>query len=569
MLKAKYFSFSKKLLILFCVPFILVSIITSMLCSSTLKRNINAEIKDSLRSVALSLDSTYSNLYEGDYRRDMTYALYKGDTKISGKTELLDDIKERAGIETSFYYEDKIVITTLKREAGGRATGLQMEKDIYSRICNGEELFFSEYELQGTSYFGYFIPLKNGENVVGAIFAGRIAEEVDQKISSQIQIIIILLGSIMLIFLALLFGFSKYLSGCMKRTKVFLKQVADGDLISTDKSKEVRNRDEIGDIYRSAVYLRQELKDIVTNMKNTAGMLLDTSGDLKSMSSNIYQSVNKMYNEAREIVSDAQIQAQETEQAVEQIRSIDKQIEHMTYEMEALQSSIRSMSEAEESAYHAVSDFSTSNVELMNVVEEISNQIIRTNNSVQMIQKTIDIIRDIADETNLLSVNASIEAARSGNAGRGFTVIAEQISRMAGQSAQNAVSVEKTIISLKEESEKMVAIMDKMKEMMNMQSMRLGETISNFEIVEDGVDNSIKSVDSVRNRMFELTNSKDVIHQNIKNQALIADRFVLTTESVTSMVKTMQERMKDLEQTAVELESISNGLCSGLDIFKC
>lgn len=105
--------------------------------------------------------------------------------------------------------------------------------------------------------------------------------------------------------------------------------------------------------------------------------------------------------------------------------------------------------------------------------------------------------------------------------------------------------------------------------MMNMQNIRLVETISNFEVVENGVSNSRKSVDSVRSRMFELTDSKDVIHENIKKQALIAERFVLTTESVTIMVKAVDQKMIELEETAVKLETISNGLCSGLDVFKC
>lgn len=534
-----------------------------------LNKNLNGEIKESLKTVASLIDITYSNLYEGEYRRDMTFSLYKGDTKLSGNTKLFDDLKEKTGIETSIYFEDKIIDTTLKRAAGGRATGLQMEKEIYSRICKGEEVFYSQYELQGTTYFGYFIPLKNGKKVVGAIFAGRKAAEVVQHINRQIQRLLILLVSIMLIFLALLILFARYLSNSMKRTKVFLKQVADGVLVSTEENKEVRNQDEIGDIYRIAIYLQQELKDIVMNMKNFAGKLLDSSGNLKSMSSNIHISINQMYDEAEEIVSDAELQADETDQAVEKIRNIGEQIEYMTQEMESLQSNIISMSEAEEAAYHVVRDFSTANTEVMNTVEEIANQVMITNNSVQMIQKTVNIIRDIAIETNILSINASIEAARSGDAGRGFSVIAEEINRMAGQSAQNAVNVEKTIISLKTESEKMVHIMDKVKEMMNMQSIRLGETISNFAIVESGVLNSRNSVDSVRNRMFDLTNSKDVIHENVKKQALIAERFTLTTERVTEMVKSVDQRMKELEETAVGLESISNGLCSGLDVFKC
>ena len=568
MSKAKYFSFSKKLLVIFCVPFILICIITTVLCSSLLRKNLYEEIKESLHATAVSINSTYDNLYEGEYRRSKTFALYKGDTQLTGKTEYIDAICKDTGVEISIYYEGKIEITTLMREAGGRGTGLELEGEIREQLAAGEEVFQSNYLLENNVYFGYFIPLKNDDTVVGAIFAGKKTADVENKIDTQVRVIVILLVAIMAAFLVFLFGFSRYLASSMRRTSKFLKSVANGELSEDNRGKEVKNHDEIGDIYRIAIYLQQELKRIVTTVKSSAEKLLTSSGKLNSMSQEIHERVGRISDSAEQIASDADVQATESERSVERVREIGEQIEYVHQEMESLQKSISNMSQAEGKSQQLIHDFSVANGEVMYAVDEIASQIMITNDSVQQIQNTIDIIRDIAEETDLLSINASIEAAHAGDAGRGFSVIAEEINHLAAQSAQNAVIVERTIVALKQESEKMVAIMDKVKSMMTEQNGRLEETITNYNIVEDGVEHSARSVTEVRGRMDELTESKNAILENIRKQATIAERFVATTENVTEMVRGVDERMKGLEQTADGLEDIANDICAGLDVFK-
>ena len=543
--------------------------ITTVLCSSILNSNIEREIKESLRAIAYSLDSTYDKLYEGDYHRDKTYTLYKGDEVMTANTELLDSIKEKSGIEMSLYYEDKIEVTTLMRKAGGSATGIQMEADLYKRLQNGEEIFYSRYDLQGIIYYGYFIPLRNSDSIAGAIFAGRQADEVESAIQKQVMVLVGSLVSIMLIFMIFLLIFSRYLSKSMKRTKSFLKKIADGELNYNVKGKAVKNKDEIGDIYRIAIYLQKELNDIVGNMKTSSGLLITSSDNLQNISGDIHEKVNKTYTSAEDIVSNAEIQAEQTEQTVSQISEIGKQIEYVSEAMESLQQNMGRMSEAESLSHKVINEFSLSNEEVVNAISEIANQIEVTNDAVQQIQNTIAIIQNIADETDLLSVNASIEAAHAGESGSGFAVIAEQISKLAGQSAINAVNVEKTLVRLKQESETMVEIMDKVKQMMDVQSCRLDETISNFEVVEQGVIESTASVDSVKKYMDKLEESKDVILQNVHEQTSIAERFVETTENVTLMVKSVDQRMEELEKTAEELRSISNEMCVSWENFNC
>ncbi len=561
------FSFSKKLVVMFGIPMFCIGIAVVMLGSLSLKKNLSKEIQSELKIVSVSLESTYSNLYEGDYARDKTWSLFKGETKISGDTSLLDALKERTGIDTSFYFEDKTILTTLKMQTGGRAIGLTLDKNIYQRVMDGKTVFDPSFLVQKTTYYGYFQPLTNKDgSVVGAIFSGKPTKEVTSLIQEEIRKIVVPTVAIMLSVLLIVFIFSKKLSNRMVSTKKFLEIVANGNLVNS-KKQIVRNKDEIGDIYNISVQLQERFRVIVLKMKDSSSKLSMSSNGLMNMSQNIYKGVTELDDGIEIIVKDASKQAMETSESVLNISHINEQIEFITAEMKSMCDTVDRMSVAEEKSYHIMCRLHETNESVMETVRKISDQVELTNDSVLMIQKTMDMIHQIADETDLLSINASIEAAHAGIAGKGFSVIAEQISNLASLSAKNAKGVESVISKLKEEAGKMKTVSNEIECQMESQSDRLRESMDHFSLLKSGVQESILSVQNITTKMAELDNSKNIVLDKVKGLSDISDHFAVATEVMNVTVKSIDKRMKELEETAYKLEDISQELNNGLDIF--
>lgn len=569
-------NFSRKLAILCIVPLILLCIIISALSTNILRDNLEKEIEGSLKIVAVSLEETYSSLYRGDYSMTVSGELYKGENKISGKTTLLDSIKENTGFDSSFYYTRRVIITTVKRTlngelAGGRIGGNEhISDEVYETVVNGgQELFVTDFVLQDVEYYAYFKPLVNSDGtVVGCIFAGKPSAEVNAQITAETNKITLFSAIISIACVVLILLISMGMSKTMVRTKNFLEVVSTGDLRQSASPRFLRRDDELGDMYAISYTLQEELKGIVTNIKLSADDLSTSSEQLMTLSQDTVSSVSGLYDSVEFISKGAADQADQTSIAAIQVSNIGDQIDNISEDVVSLSDSANKMAEAEQASTTIINELNVSNEEVIDSIEKIAKQIEITNTSVQEIRTAIAMIQSISDETDLLSINASIEAAHAGDAGRGFAVVAEQISKLAAQSGNNATEIEKVINTLLEQSGLMVSYMNDVKVKISEQREKLNLTIDKFSAVADGVDTSLVNIGNITNGMNELRKSRDVILDIISDLSAVSQQYAASTNGTIEAAQSMNDAMKSLDAASEKLKAMSDDLTHELEIFK-
>ena len=567
--KMRLLTFSRKILLLCLLPMIIICILITYISRQSLSKSVENEIEGALKIVAISLDETYSNLYEGDYYKSPGGRVTKGDVAISRNTDLIDALKERTGYEISLYFDEIRLITTLTNESGAPANGTPADPKTYETLMKGKSIFQSNVQLYNKTYYVYYQPLLNADgSIPGAIAVAKDATQVQKSIRAQTTRITIISMLIMIIAAILIIVLASQMAKIMKRIREYLGKLAQGEFSIQPTDKLLGRNDELGDIYNSAVLLQNELRKIVDNIKSSSVDLIRSADELTDMACNTRQTVDSVCDSMEDVTNGSATQTEKTADAIHNVSRIGEEITYITDKMNSLTMHAEQMSDAEQISEQIIKLLNRSNEETIATITDVSQQIGTLNHSIESIHSAIQMIQNIADDTDLLSLNANIEAARAGEAGRGFAVVATQINRLAEQSNITAGNVENIINTIVSESETMVKMMEELKQKIDRQQQKLSESMTQSTAVSKGIHQSLADIQDIRSKMNVLSESGDAIQDIVQNLASISQKNENTTQDTMTSALGMSNTMNSLEQSSENLKTLANELDETLVRFK-
>lgn len=569
--KKKNTSIIMKLLALGLLPLLVLDIVLTVSSTKILKESIKSEIENSLKYVTASLVETYTNLYPGDYTTNVSGGINKGKQHISGDHRLVDSIKASSGFDCTLYFNGMRIITTIKREQdGGRAVASSPDPKVRQYVEMEGNIYYSDsLVIEGHRYYAYYQPLRDPDGkIVGMVFAGKEYTTVQTGIDSQILRIIAISTIVIVLSGILTILISRRLSKAMTEANNFLFKVSEGNLNTSLPNKYLHRRDEIGHILQNAASLQQQLLHIVSKIKASTEELVISSDTLSTASASTDTTVNEISHAMDEIAKQAITQARQTQTASDNISMIDTQMNSITQAVDALTKTALTMLKAEKQSTQILHQLSESNDLTMNSVDKIAKQTDITNQAAHEIQKAVGLIQAIAEETDLLSLNASIEAARAGDSGRGFSVVAEEIRKLADQSRASANEIELIIKKLLHESNTTVEVMKEVKSSIDTQQSYLHQTEQNFASITEGINISSNNVENIRTKVDDLNDSKNTIANVIRLLASISHENAAVTQQTSSSAQELDITVNNLANSSQALKDIARDLDNQLSVFK-
>ena len=529
----------------------------------------NAEASNGLVLLAEATKSSYDNTYSGDWRVDNNGNIFKGDTNLSQKQDGIDKFTDDNDANITIFYGVDSKVTSLRDSNNKRMLSLKAPDSVWEKVKTGETYKADHIDIDGVDYTGVYLPLKNyNGNIVGMLFAGEprtaITSFIIQKVIALVGVTIIVLLVIAVITLML----SRKIANALVTVNRLFVSLSNGDLTMKVDPNMLKRNDEIGEMAGSVQALISKLNGIVTGLTESADQLYKSGDEMAATASQSSKATEEISSAVEDISKGAVSQAEEIQNASSHIANMGKLIEEIVEKVSNLTQTANVMGNAGDTSMNTMVELSESNDHTTEAVNKIADQIELTNESVGKIGEAAAFITNIADQTSLLALNASIESARAGEAGKGFAVVASEIQKLASQSDEAAGEIKQIIEKLKQESEKTVEEMNSTKLLINEQVVKLNATRDSFVDVSDGINVSRQETAAIEINAGSCDDARQQVNDVIANLSAISEQNAASAEETTASMQELTATISMLSTTANDLMKISEKLNSEMKFFK-
>ena len=563
--KKKYSGLLAKMLLIVGMAMVLLygSILISAITNS--EKSTKSLYSEKLTSIAIAVLQSYDNLMDGNYSLK-NGQVYKGNTLLT--EDLLDAIHQKDEVHMTIFYGDTRYLTTIKDSSGNRIVGTKASDAVIDAVLNQGKNYISEgVDIQGVKYFATYEPLKNGEETVGILFIGLEQSKIQELINGLIVHLVVVGSIIAAVLLAVTFIVCLMLVKSIQIVANDLRTLTDGNLNIDCHVKKINKNDEIDGLADCTNKLAERLREVVDRIQKNSGILNSDSLKLNDVVSDTSSSVSNVVSAMDDVAHGATNQAETSSDLMANIEELSAKLDMITSHIDGLNETTKSVSDDAMDTKHTMNELLGINEETKNSVEAIVNQSRDTLNAVEEINSIVRAIEEITTQTNLLSLNASIEPARSGESGRGFAVVAGEIGALAQQSADSAKKISIIISNIVSQVEKSSALSDDLSKNASHQINKLADTQRTMETVLSGVEDISTNTDSIYSEVKSLMLIKDSISDSVETLSATSQENAAASQETSASATVIEGNMSVLKNSSDDISNVASDLHEAVSYF--
>jgi len=543
------------------VMVILAVIVSNVICMVFILESSKKQITDSTKHTMVDVINTTSKIVENEISNadteDLDYDEY---------AKSLSDVKLE-GMDSSYVYvvkNDGTMLYHPTKEKVGQPVENAVIKGVVQQLQDGKKpgTTVVEYVFNGTTKYSAYTILNN-ENIL-VLTADE--SEALAGITTVTGVAIGISAIVVLIAIIISFIMGRRLMRPLVKVSTIIEDVANGN-IEADFSGVKESNDEIGLIIGKMKELTQSLGSIVGKIRNSSDTMSSNSYELNDTSSQTLAANNEISKAVEDVAEGSTGMAASISKINENLLEMSNETKDINASVDEIKNQTVAVQDSSKIMNDKIKSMQDSSHKMDEGISAISKRIETVNTTVDKVSNIVSVIEEISSETNLLSLNASIEAARAGDAGKGFAVVAQEIRVLSDNTNTELENIKQIISSLVEECRYCVQASGTIVEDNAKQKEEIKAVLDEFGSLDEQIQKTAEKADEIEELVTAMIELNDDITKSSNSLTDVSAANAAATEEMNANIEELNAMMHGVSEMAEHMNNESDGLKEALSFF--
>lgn len=543
------------------VMVILAVIVSNVICMVFILESSKKQITDSVKHTMVDVINTTSKIMENEISNSGV-----DDLDYDGYANNLSDVKLE-GMDSAYMYvvqNDGTMLYHPTKEKVGQPVENAVIKGVVQQLQDGKKpgTAVVEYDFNGTTKYSAYTILNN-ENIL-VLTADE--SEALAGITTVTGVAVGISAIVVLLAIIICFILGRRLMRPLVKVSTIIEEIANGD-INADFGMVKETNDEIGLIIEKMKELTQSLGNIVGKIRNSSDTMSSNSYELNDTSSQTLAANNEISKAVEDVAEGSTGMAASISKINENLLEMSNETKDINESVNEIRNQTTAVQDSSKIMNDKIKSMQDSSHKMDEGISAISKRIETVNTTVDKVSNIVSVIEEISSETNLLSLNASIEAARAGDAGKGFAVVAQEIRVLSDNTNTELENIKQIISSLVEECRYCVQASGTIVEDNAKQKEEIKAVLDEFGSLDEQIQKTAEKADEIEELVTAMIELNDDITKSSNSLTDVSAANAAATEEMNANIEELNAMMNGVSEMAGHMNDESDGLKEALSFF--